>query len=48
MTPQFGVRISDRSLEIEKGRYNIKTPRTERLYRNCGVIEDEAHFVLKC
>ena len=35
------------SLEIEKGRYN-KTPREERLCKNCGVIEDEAHFILKC
>ena len=40
-------RISDYSLEIEKGRYN-KTPYEERLCKNCGVIEDEAHFILKC
>jgi hypothetical protein len=37
-------RISDHSLEIEKGRYN-KTPCEEKLIcKNCGVIEDEAHF----
>ena len=40
-------RISDHSLEIEKGRYN-KTPCEERLCKNCGVIEDKAHFILKC
>jgi hypothetical protein len=40
-------RISDHSLEIEKGRYN-KTPCEERLCENCGVIEDETHFILKC
>ena len=40
-------RISDHSLEIEKGRYN-KTACEERLCKNCGVIEDEAHFILKC
>ena len=40
-------RISDHSLEIEKGRYN-KTPCEERLCKNCGIIEDEAHFILKC
>jgi hypothetical protein len=34
-------------LEIEKGRYN-KTSCEERLCKNCGVIEDEAHFILKC
>jgi hypothetical protein len=39
--------ISDHSLEIEKGRYN-KTPCEERLCKYCGVIEDEAHFILKC
>jgi hypothetical protein len=36
-------RISDHSLEIEKGRYN-KTPCEERLCKNSGIIEDEAHF----
>lgn len=40
-------RISDHSLEIEKGRYN-KTPSEERLCKNCRVIEDEAHLILKC
>jgi hypothetical protein len=30
-------RISDHSLEIEKGRYN-KTPCEERLCGNCGVV----------
>jgi hypothetical protein len=40
-------RISDHSLEIEKGRYN-KTTCEERLCKNCGVIEEEAHFILKC
>ena len=40
-------RISDHSLEIEKCRYN-KTPCEERLCKNCGVIEDEAHFISKC
>ena len=30
-------RISDHSLEIEKGRYN-KTPCEERLCENCGVV----------
>ena len=40
-------RISDHSLEIEKGGYN-KTPCEERLCKNCGIIEDEAHFILKC
>jgi hypothetical protein len=39
--------VSVTSLEIEKGRYN-KTPCEERLCKNCGVIEDEAHFILKC
>ena len=39
--------LSVTSLEIEKGRYN-KTPCEERLCKNCGVIEDEAHFILKC
>ena len=43
----FLQNISDHSLEIEKGRYN-KTPREERLCKNCGVIEDKAHFILKC
>ena len=40
-------RISDHSLEIEKGCYN-KTLCEERLCKNCGVIEDETHFILKC
>ena len=40
-------RIGDHSLEIEKGRYN-KTTCEERLCKNCGVIEEEAHFILKC
>ena len=31
------LRINNRSLEIDKG-----------LWKNCGVIEDEAHFILKC
>ena len=39
--------ISDHSLEIEKGRYN-KTPCEKTLCKNCGIIEDEAHFILKC
>ena len=39
--------VSVTSLEIEKGRYN-KTPCEERLCKHCGVIEDEAHFILKC
>jgi hypothetical protein len=39
----FLQNISDHSLEMEKGRYN-KTPCEERLCKNCGVIEDEAHF----
>jgi hypothetical protein len=34
------------SLEIEKGHYN-KTSCEERLCKNCGVIEDEANFILK-
>ena len=39
--------VSVTSLEIETGRYN-KTPCEERLCKNCGAIEDEAHFILKC
>ena len=38
--------VSVTSLEIENGRYN-KTPCEERLCKNCGIIEDEAHFILK-
>jgi len=37
----------NQEFEIEKGRYN-KTPCEEILCKNCGVIEDEAHFILKC
>lgn len=41
------LRISAHDLEIEKGRYT-GTPREERLCRNCGVVEDELHFLDSC
>ena len=46
------LRISCHALEIERGRY-MKTPINERLCRFCyeqgnTIVEDEAHFLLKC
>ena len=40
-------RISDHSLEIEKGRH-YKIPRENRLCKTCNIIEDEKHFILNC
>ena len=41
------LRLSDHSLEIERGRY-FKIPRENRLCRNCNVIESEEHFLIHC
>ena len=42
-------RASSHTLAIERGRYTrLKTPIQERLCKSCGVIEDEAHFMLSC
>jgi hypothetical protein len=40
-------RVSNHSLGIEKGRY-YKIPRHLRLCEKCGVVDDEAHFLLYC
>jgi len=43
------LRASSHHLEIERGRYTRpKTPVNERLCPNCGVIEDEEHFLVHC
>ena len=43
------IRASSHTLAIERGRYTRpKTPIQERLGKSCGVIEDEAHFILSC
>ena len=43
------IRASSHTLAIERGRYTRpKTPIQERLCKSCGVIEDEAHFILSC
>ena len=42
-------RSSSHTLEIEKGRHsNPRIPIEMRLCKNCGVIEDEMHFLLHC
>ena len=40
-------RISDHSLEIEKGRYK-KIPRNERICKICNTVDNEAHFFFDC
>ena len=43
------IRASSHTLAIERGRYTRpKTPIQERLCKSCGVIEDQAHFILPC
>ena len=41
------LRVSDHELEVENGRH-CGIPRSERLCKHCGVVEDEAHFLLNC
>ena len=41
------LRISAHKLKIETDRYT-NTPMNQRLCRECGEIEDEKHFLLKC
>ena len=41
------LRISAHELEIERGRY-VGLPREQRLCKNCGVLEDELHFLDVC
>ena len=41
------IRASSNTLAIERGRHTRpKTPIQERLCKSCGVIEDEANFIL--
>ena len=43
------IRPSSRTLAIERGRHSRpKTLVQIRLCKSCGVIEDEAHFILSC
>ena len=43
------LRASSHTLEVERGRYtNPKTPLNDRLCSLCGIIEDEAHFLVGC
>ena len=43
------IRISDHSLNIERGRYTRpKTERENRLCPHCQQIETEIHFLLEC
>ena len=43
------IRTSSHTLAIERGRYTTpKTPRNERLCVQCGVLEDEIHFLISC
>ena len=43
------LRISSRTLLIEKGRYHSpKISRNLRLCSSCNKIEDEEHFMLYC
>ena len=43
------LRASSRTLEVERVRYtNPKTPLNDRLFSLCGIIEDEAHFLVGC
>ena len=43
------IRAGSHTLAIERGRYTRpKTPIQERLCKSCGVIEDEAQFILSC
>ena len=42
-------RLSNHRLKIEVGRYTKpKTPRTERLYDMCLILEDEHHVIFFC
>ena len=43
------IRASSHTLAIERGRRTRpKSPIQELLCKSCGVIEDEAHFLLSC
>ena len=43
------LRISAHRLEIEAGRYKTpKIPTDKRFCKQCGVVEDEYHLIMKC
>ena len=43
------LRASSHTLEVERGRNTYpKTPLNDRLCSLCGIIEDEAHFLVGC
>lgn len=44
------LRVSSHRLEIETGRWNKPSaiPFDDRKCKNCFILEDELHFILKC